>query len=126
MAGNKVGKRGQRRSAQTWRLLIEEWQETGLELAQFCSERGIPPSSLKWWRWRLGISANQSPSKPAVLPQKVGSPPAWIRLKVDTPVSAGKTPFELRWPDGLVLAIPADFDSLALNRLLSLLERPAC
>jgi len=34
--------------------------------------------------------------------------------------------FELRWPDGLTLTIPRQFDEAALRRLLMVLEVAGC
>lgn len=52
MAGKETGLRVPRRSAQDWCGLIEEWQGSGIDLTEFCRERRIAPSSLRWWRWQ--------------------------------------------------------------------------
>jgi hypothetical protein len=128
MAINQTAGRPRRRSAEAWRSLIEEWQQSGLELIQFCRERRIPPSNLKWWRWRLGIPAEKGPRLRKV-PAPTTSPVKqdWIQLEIQTPhFEIESAPFELRWPDGRILAIPPRFDMPALSRLLALLERSPC
>lgn len=128
MAINQTAGRPQRRSAEVWRGLIEEWQQSGLELVQFCRERRIPLSNLKWWRWRLGIPAEKrSPRRPVQAPPTSPVKQDWIQLEIQTPhLEFESAPFELRWPDGRILAIPPRFDAPALSRLLALLERSPC
>jgi hypothetical protein len=125
MAAKTAGRRP-RRSAEFWRGLIEEWRTSGLDLAQFCRERQIRPTSLRWWRWRLGVSVERSASKAAHGGRRSASSKGdWIQLEIEER-SAGTAPFELRWPNGMVLSIPADFDAGALGRLLAQLESSAC
>ena len=125
MAAKTAGQRP-RRSAEIWRGLIEEWRSSGLDLAQFCRERQIRPTSLRWWRWRLGVSVDGAAGKADDGGRR--SAPAkgdWIQLEIEAR-SAGRAPFELRWPNGMILSIPADFDGGALGRLLAHLESSAC
>ena len=128
MAIKQTAGRQQRRSAETWRGLVEEWQQSSLELVQFCREKRIQPANLRWWRWRLGIPAEKGSSR-----QLVQAPPTgpmkqdWIQLEIQTPhFEIDSAPFELRWPDGRILAIPPRFDAPALSRLLALLEKSPC
>lgn len=128
MRGNEMGDQVPRRSAQDWLGLIGEWQESGINLTEFCRERRISPSSLRWWRWRRGISSNlpAGSTGPALRGVARRAPPKeWIRLGIESPSSKSGV-FELRWPSGIVLAIPADFDAEALGRLLTAMERSAC
>ena len=126
MPGKEVGKRGPRRSAQDWSGLIEEWQSSGIDLTEFCRERRITPSALRWWRWRLGIPSGRAPIRSTgVARETTPKGNEWIRLEIETPRSS-KAVFELRWPSGRVLAIPGDFDAEALCRLLAVVERSAC
>lgn len=122
MAEGKV-----RRRAQDWRVLIGEWQESGIDLVEFCRERRIAPSSLRWWRWRLGGSSEGRQASTALSaiarPTRKGN--NWIQLKIESSASP-RSPFELRWPSGTILAIPADFDSEALGRLIAVMERSPC
>jgi hypothetical protein len=105
--------------------LIGEWRDSGIDLAEFCRERGIPPSSFRWWRWRLGRSSIPSadPARGGVARRPERN--EWIRLEIESSSSKSGA-FELRWPSGMVLAIPADFDAEALGRLLAAVERSAC
>jgi hypothetical protein len=122
MPGKETGPRGRRRSAQDWRGLIEEWQGSGIDLTEFCRERRIAPSSLRWWRWRLGIPADWAPIRSAGVVRRATRKNDWIRLEVESP-SWNTTAFELRWPNGRVLSIPGNFDAETLGRLLAVVER---
>lgn len=125
MAERKQSGLGPRRSADTWRDLIEEWQESGQDLAEFCRVRLIAPSSIRWWRWRLGLSAARGPKRPGKAKASGLAKREWIELAVEAERS-GKTPYELRLAGGVVLTIPPDFESGTLDRLLSVLERSLC
>lgn len=122
MSGTELVPRRPRRSAQDWRDLIEEWQGSGIDLVEFCRERRIAPSSVRWWRWRLGIvpDSYRTNSK-----RVLGETKDWIQLEIESP-SSNAAGFELRWPSGRVLAIPCNFDVEALGRLLAVVERSEC
>ena len=126
MPGKQMGTRGPRRSAQDWRGLIEEWQASGIDLVEFCRERRITPSALRWWRWRLGIPPGQAPIRSVgVARRATRKGNEWIRLEIESPSSSYEA-FELRWPSGRVLAIPRNFDAEALCRLLAVVDRSPC
>jgi hypothetical protein len=118
-----------RRSAREWQTLVSKLAESSEDLGQFCGRQGIYPPTLRWWQWRL----RGSTCGPAVPPRRVPAAAEPIRsqfteLRVfekSSPAVAAAG-FELRWPDGLTLAIPAQFDELALRRLLAVLEVAGC
>jgi|ERR1700674_3481471 len=118
-----------RRSAGEWQSLLSTLAESGEGLEQFCRRKGIYPPTLRWWQWRLRVSI-RGPARP---PRPVPAAAERIRLhftelavpeEASPVVAAGG--FELRWPDGLTLAIPPQFDEVALRRLLVVLEVGAC
>ncbi len=126
MPGKEMGTRSTRRSAQDWHSLIGEWQRSGIDLTEFCRERRIAPSSLRWWRWRLGIPSDRAPIRSAGVARRAAREGnEWIRLEIESP-SSNDAVFELHWPSGRVLTIPAKLDSEALGRLLAVVERSAC
>lgn len=124
-----VGRR-ERRSAGAWRQLIGEWQLSGEGLASFCKRRRVSASTLCWWRWRLGLGGGRGVgSRSARREEKAPAP--WIEVQASRQQRAeGATArgrgFELRWPDGLALSVPAEFEAEALERLLAVLEASAC
>jgi transposase-like protein len=126
MAEQRRGTR--RRSASEWQALVAEIAETGEAPAQFCRRRGLQASTLQWWQWRLRSSRpgveRRSPSAPRSA-QAVGPRFTEVRVGARAPVALGAV-FELRWPDGLTLSIPREFDEAALRRLLGVLEVAGC
>jgi transposase-like protein len=118
-----------RRSAREWQTLVSKVTESGEDLTQFCRRQGIHPPTLRWWQWRLrGASRGLAP---ALRPAPTPAEPIRVEfteLRVPEAASRSVTAdgFELRWPDGLTLAIPAQFDEVALRRLLVVLEVGGC
>jgi len=120
-----------RRSAREWQALVSQVAESGEDLTQFCRRQGIHPPTLRWWRWRLrGANRGLAPT-PRPAPTPTTAEPLRVEftdLRVPETAARSVTAdgFELRWPDGLTLAIPAQFDEVALRRLLVVLEVGGC
>ncbi len=120
-----------RRSAGEWQAMLWKLAESGEDVDQFCRRMGIYPPTLRWWQWRLkgqGRSREQQ-SRSATTELVVPSGPEFTELRIaSTPVRPESVVahFELRWRDGLTLAIPQAFDRDALCRLLSALEVAGC
>ena len=51
-----------RRSAREWARLVAAWKASGRSAADFAATRGIEPSRLTWWKWKL-TSRTASPSE---------------------------------------------------------------
>jgi hypothetical protein len=116
-----------RRSAEEWQRLIAQLPADQQGQAEFCRRRGIHRPTLQWWRSRLRRRGVSAPAQwtTASAPQRG---PGFAEVQVvpgpTRPSRGGE--FELRWPDGLVLVIPAGFDAAALGRLLGVLEQAGC
>lgn len=127
MAERKAGTK--RRSASEWQTLVSRLAESGGEVAQFCRRQGIYPPTLRWWLWRLRGSTRrfERPRRPAPTPAEPIRP-QFTELQVLEGAAPAVTAdfFELRWSDGLTLAIPREFDEVALRRLLMVLEEAGC
>lgn len=52
----------QRRSAQQWEALVEQWQASGQNASAFCRERNIGYASFCQWRKRLSQQGTNSSS----------------------------------------------------------------
>lgn len=93
-----------------------------------CARRGLRVQTLQWWRWRL----QQGPAQEEVVAERAAIQVVEHGFRELAAVGAGKVSassrggFELRWPDGLTLWIPADFEAAALRRLLAALEASPC
>jgi transposase-like protein len=80
--------------------LIEQWQESGKTQQAFCQEHDITFSTFYYWlkRYRRGIDEN------SFLPVEI---------------SSGSN-IEIRYPDGIVLQLPAAVKLSTLKQLLNL------
>ena len=95
------------------RQLLTDLETSGLSLAAFARERGIAPHRLYWARNRarsVSVKAER----------------AELRSDFSEVIVADRTtnqvsPIELRLPTGLSISVTADFDEVALRRLLGLL-----
>ena len=109
--------------AQQMKALLLEQQKSGLSLAEFCLQRGLPLGTLSWWKKRLF---------PSILDSFEGVEPQPQRLLavhlVDTPCKAGvqepaaAEPLVLLLRSGQRIQIPSAFDPDAVLRLVKLLE----
>lgn len=43
-----------RRSADEWRVIVEEWLASGQSKEEYARGLGVSPITLGWWRWKLG------------------------------------------------------------------------
>lgn len=44
----------QKRSAKEWSRLVEQWRRSGRSAKEFAASKGVHPTTLSWWAWRLG------------------------------------------------------------------------
>jgi hypothetical protein len=91
-----------------WRARVEAWEASGLSLRQFALKEGLNHQVLCRWKVRLlGYTRVPAFASVVVAPSQPSRPGS----------------FELVVGDGLSLRIPADFDEVALARLVSILGR---
>lgn len=62
------------RSRDEWRAEVEEFERSGLSVAEFAAERGLSPRTLAWWRWRL----RREDESPPIVPE-----PVFVPVSVD-------------------------------------------
>ncbi len=86
---------------------------SGLTPAVYAAKHGINEASLKWWKWHLGSKKRAKAHAPASV-----SPLTFVEMTV----GRGDT-MEIVLASGLTVRVPADFDAVALGRLLDLLEQ---
>ena len=118
-----------RRSAREWQTLVSKLAESGEDFEQFCRRRKIYPPTLRWWQWRLrgSIRGDALPARPApAAAEPIRLQFTELRVSDEASPTVIADGFELRWPDGLTLAIPPQFDEAALRRLLAVLEVAGC
>jgi hypothetical protein len=88
--------------------LLRDLDRSGLSVAAFARDRGVPAHRVYWARRRARQRAPESDSA------DFGE----VTVLNDATVLA--SPIELRMPGGVSVLLSADFDEVALRRLLTL------
>lgn len=105
-----------------YRDLVARHARSGLTVREFAEHEGIAVQTFYWWRSelrrrdRLRAARSSAPSPFVRVTAKSPPPP---RVDAGSPVI-----FEVRWPDGLTVRVPHQFDDEELRRLLVALGRP--
>jgi hypothetical protein len=106
--------------AREMRRVLARWQRSGLTLREFGQQRGIPLSTLTWWRqvFRRGgqpgsVAAKSLPAIDAVVFTEVPRP---ATVPTTRPV------LEIVLRSGHVLRVPAGADTETLQRVLQTLQ----
>jgi hypothetical protein len=73
-----------------WAKRVERWKDSGLTAKEFSAEAGINPSTLSYWKWRLGSESSRSAARQ--------EPPARQRSVKSKPAKGG---------EGRFVAVPA-------------------
>lgn len=104
-----------RASRDEWAKRVERWGDSGLSAEQFAAELGINASTLKFWKYKLGLPAGEKQPRQA----KRKTLPL-VELRTAAVVQDSSFNVELR--GGRRVQVPAGFDADALKRLLAALE----
>jgi hypothetical protein len=105
------------------RRVLVRWQRSGRTLREFGQQRGIPLSTLTWWRqvFRRAGEQVKAPSKSAAASDAV------VLTEVPRPATVPTTPsvLEIILQSGYVVRVPAGADTETLRRVLPALQ-PTC
>ena len=103
--------------AREMRQVLEDWQRGGLTLREFGEQRGIPVSTLRWWR-RVFRAAGAEQLNGRAGENAVGF------TEVRPPASIRRTPavLEIVVPGGHLVRVPAGADSATLRQVLAALR----
>src|SRR5215475_3330004 len=115
----RLGSTTSPRARQMRRVLVR-WQRSGLTLREFGQQRGIPLSTLTWWRQvfrRAGEPVDAAP-KSAPASDAVG----FTEVRRSTAVSTTPPVLEIILRSGHVLRVPAGADIDTLQRVLQVLQ----
>ncbi len=106
--------------ARQMRRVLARWERSGLSLREFGQQRGIPLSTLTWWRqvFRRAGEAVSTASKSRPSGDSV------VFTEVPRPATAPMRPpvLEVLLRNGHVLRIPAGADTDILQRVLQVLQ----
>ena len=102
------------------RRVLARWQGSGLTLREFGQQRGIPLSTLTWWRQvfrRAGEPVGAAP-KSALASDAV------VFTEVPRPASVPTTPpvLEIVLRSGHLVRVPSGADTATLQRVLQSLQ----
>ena len=103
--------------ARQMRRVLGRWQRSGLTLREFGEKRGIPPSTLSWWR-QVFRRANEEEGNSAAAENAV------VFTEVPKPSNVPRTSavLEIVLPSGHLVRVPAGADTGTLRRVLQALR----
>jgi hypothetical protein len=103
--------------ARQMRRVLARWQRSGLTPREFGEKRGIPPSTLSWWR-RVFRRAGEKHVNGAPAENPV------VFTEVPKPAKVPRTPavLEIILPGGHIVRVPAGADTDTLQRVLQALQ----
>src|SRR5215472_100681 len=107
--------------ARQMRRVLARWRRSGLTLREFGQERGIPLSTLSWWRQvfrRAGEQVNAAS-------RSIAATDAVVFTEVPRPATGLTTTppvLEVVLRSGHVLRVPAGADTETLQRVLHVLQ----
>ena len=107
-----------RRSADEWRVIVEEWLASGQSKEVYARMLGVSPITLGWWRWKLGAREEAGVAeqvKPAFAEVVLVEPDD------EAPAAREAPDFVLEMGGDLRVRVSPGFDGPELRRLLAVL-----
>lgn len=102
------------KSVEKWRRIFAEQAASGLNVSQFCRERGVPKPS--FYHWRKKLESMGDAAEPLAAPEA----PAFVQLK--SVVGSGRSEVTIQLPQATVRI--ADCSNAMLASALSTLSAP--
>ncbi len=103
------------RTANEWRELVSDWQQSGLTADEFALKQGgMTAKRLRWWRWKLG-------EPPVLLPVEVrgGASPSSTSIGDES-----STRIDVIGGERVRIRVTTGFDERLLRRVVAALEAP--
>lgn len=110
----------------TFERLFQEYQESGLNVKDFCSNQGFAPSTFYYWKKQLGDAPRHQPG--SFVPLVFGSNQlATHRRTVQAPAKSADTagnhaPIEFVFPNGTKMVIKDNVDMHLLKAIVHLFD----
>ena len=95
---------------------LTAWSSSGLSLAAYARERGLPEKRL--WNWRTRLKAKGW--EPGMSVQETVS--GFLPVRVVDGVCGTRSSFDVSLGTGVVIRVPSDFDKGSLRRLLEVMS----
>jgi hypothetical protein len=93
----------------TWKILIDEWEESGKTRKEFCREKNVTIANFGYWRTKINKIENPKPQ----------GNNTFIRCKLSSSPSKG---FFLEWPEGMKLRLPENIKIQEIAALVKALR----
>jgi hypothetical protein len=121
-------------SGKHWRrpeaaAVLEKLQDSGLTIADFIREHGLPEKRVRWWRKRLGgVSTRQVDPPQFVALQVVEAEDCDVQVEQRpwVPAIQGTSSLEVVLHNGRVVRVPVGFDLKTLSQVVEVLEVTPC
>jgi hypothetical protein len=103
--------------AREMRRMLARWQRSGLTLREFGEKRGIPLSTLSWWRRVFRCAGDEEGNG-------VATETAVVFTEVPEPTNVPRAPavLEIVLASGHLVRVPAGADTDTLRRVLQALQ----
>jgi len=101
--------------------VLARWQRSGLTLREFGQQRGIPLSTLRWWRQVFRRAAGEQPNAAS---KSVPGSEGVVFTEVPRPATVPTVPLvlEIVLRSGHMVRVPAGTDSDSLQRVIQALQ----
>lgn len=110
------------RGREVWEPRVRRLRESDLTVAEFAAELGVKPSTLTYWKWRLGKEARGTEGKGSRVPRA----PKFVEVKADDVApSAVRERIEIVLESGAVIRVPEDFRPETLRQVVAALASQA-
>ena len=103
------------RTAEEMRVVLENWENSGLSQRSFAAREGISYTTMQYWRRRLKVIDAEATVDAEVCR-------GFVPVEVLAPEAAEAPKIELRIGDDFSLSIPRGFDAKELRRIVSVIR----
>jgi transposase-like protein len=110
----------------TFKQLFQEYQESSLNIKDFCANQGLAPSTFYYWRNKLEETSQHQPS--SFVPLVIDSTqPATERRTIQAPIKSShapgnNAPIEFVFPNGTKMELRDNIDMELLKAIVHLFD----
>lgn len=115
-----------RMTLSTFKRLFEAYQESGLNVRDFCTNQGFAPSSFYYWKKKIEDAPQSQPDNfvPLVFDSQ---PPVTSRRTITAPIasagiSSNNAPIEFVFPNGTKMLLRDNVDMPLLKAVVHLFD----
>jgi len=110
----------------TFKRLYQEYQESGLNIKDFCANQGLATSTFYYWRNKLEETSQHRPENFVPLVFDPNQPAGDNRIKQTPmergPISGDNAPIEFVFPNGTKLVLRDNIDMQLLKTIVHLFD----